>query len=447
MRIVAITNIRMKTAAHEVESHADENSDLTGDPDSNVSRRRVVKVTFDDGDSLVTQINGTKDEITEYYMMNDFVLQDEDTTHRGIFVEFLKDDSSDQPSQKRVAAKSLWDIRKYAQTFPPGYVPQEGLFGEPYGPVQRKNTELPYGAKPIGSGYWSIPNGVADELCGGTLPKDGYERVVNFGGSKWAIHKTPHFGKMVWGLRWVKEVDPVKTAGKKPDKPCPGCGKVGLQNSECKHCHRRIPGKPISSWEGSWAQQEEARKAKKATCLWELKKVAGAGGRVRKNDRGVNKDLNNALKMEKPDRPDKAFSRSEFSQAIEASMSILSKSEQKVIKMRFGFGVEDEQPMSYQEIAEACNADVGLVKRIENNALEKIKNHAMDSALGEYGNRVAAYVGRLLTAGKILPDDGYADGGEPYTDEEIKSFNTCKICGHDNGGDIRCKCRITRETP
>ena len=140
-----------------------------------------------------------------------------------------------------------------------------------------KPLELPEGATYIDSGYWELPAGVAKRLCGGTLPKPGYERIVEFGGSKWAIHETPVRGELVWGLRWIKNLESTeteKTAGSAPNKPCPGCGQPGIPNGACKKCHRHIPGKPITSWEGSWAQQEEAKKSKKATCLWELKKVA-----------------------------------------------------------------------------------------------------------------------------------------------------------------------------
>ena len=38
--------------------------------DSNVSRRRYVRVDFSDGDNLETAINGTKQEIRNYYLPN-----------------------------------------------------------------------------------------------------------------------------------------------------------------------------------------------------------------------------------------------------------------------------------------------------------------------------------------------------------------------------------------
>jgi hypothetical protein len=73
--------------------------------------------------------------------------------------------------------------------------------------AEKRELNLPEGAKYIDSGYWEIPAKVAKQLCGGSLPKPGYERLVEFGGSKWAIHETPVHGKMVWGLRWNKSLD------------------------------------------------------------------------------------------------------------------------------------------------------------------------------------------------------------------------------------------------
>jgi len=61
-----------------------------GTNDDNVSRRRSIKVTFDDGDVVHTEINGTKKEVEDYYYKNDFVKNDEKTMHHGVLVEFLK---------------------------------------------------------------------------------------------------------------------------------------------------------------------------------------------------------------------------------------------------------------------------------------------------------------------------------------------------------------------
>ena len=69
------------------EPYTDEEMDLMAKDDE--SRKRTVKVTFNDGDTLVTGINGTKQEIRDYYMKHEFVKQDETTMHYGVKVEFL----------------------------------------------------------------------------------------------------------------------------------------------------------------------------------------------------------------------------------------------------------------------------------------------------------------------------------------------------------------------
>lgn len=48
-----------------------------------------VKVHFDDGDSLCTDINGSEREINEYYLGKDFAKSDE-TMHKAIHVDFIK---------------------------------------------------------------------------------------------------------------------------------------------------------------------------------------------------------------------------------------------------------------------------------------------------------------------------------------------------------------------
>lgn len=50
---------------------------------------RFIKVTFDDGDYLTTSINGTDQEILDYYIGNKFTLPDEVSFHTAIKVEFI----------------------------------------------------------------------------------------------------------------------------------------------------------------------------------------------------------------------------------------------------------------------------------------------------------------------------------------------------------------------
>jgi hypothetical protein len=51
------------------------------------SRRREVKVTFDDGDYLFTTINGSTDEVESYYIGQSF--ETFNGMHKAIKVEFL----------------------------------------------------------------------------------------------------------------------------------------------------------------------------------------------------------------------------------------------------------------------------------------------------------------------------------------------------------------------
>jgi hypothetical protein len=58
--------------------------------DDATSRRRTVKVTFDDGNTITTDINGTKQEIEDYYIGQVFNHgMEEDDLVYGTSVEFL----------------------------------------------------------------------------------------------------------------------------------------------------------------------------------------------------------------------------------------------------------------------------------------------------------------------------------------------------------------------
>lgn len=66
------------------------NSILTMEEDAERSRARTVRVTFDDGDIVITGINGTKQSILDYYMKREFTKQDENTKMHAVNVEFLE---------------------------------------------------------------------------------------------------------------------------------------------------------------------------------------------------------------------------------------------------------------------------------------------------------------------------------------------------------------------
>lgn len=53
---------------------------------------RTIKVTFDDDDYLITSVNGTVDEIEQYYLNRKFYLSDEyenEKMHTAVKIEFL----------------------------------------------------------------------------------------------------------------------------------------------------------------------------------------------------------------------------------------------------------------------------------------------------------------------------------------------------------------------
>ena len=49
------------------------------------------------------------------------------------------------------------------------------------------------------------------------------------------------------------------TAGSVADTKCPHCGVIGVQNSECKFCHKHIPGKQIAPDKELWNQPENSQ--------------------------------------------------------------------------------------------------------------------------------------------------------------------------------------------
>lgn len=50
---------------------------------------RAIRVIFDDGDVVETSINGTNEQILQYYIGQPFVLQDEKTFHYPVEVQFF----------------------------------------------------------------------------------------------------------------------------------------------------------------------------------------------------------------------------------------------------------------------------------------------------------------------------------------------------------------------
>lgn len=57
------------------------------------------------------------------------------------------------------------------------------------------------GAVYLDLGFWRISEVKAKELCGGRLPRYGYEQVVDLDGKKGVVSRTQDQGKSVWSLR------------------------------------------------------------------------------------------------------------------------------------------------------------------------------------------------------------------------------------------------------
>ena len=52
-------------------------------------------------------------------------------------------------------------------------------------------------------------------------------------------------------------------------------------------------------------------------------------------------------------------------------------------------------------------------------------NEEVDQALRECDEaRAKELTRKYMEANAVIPDDGYADGGEPYTDEELETINS-----------------------
>lgn len=58
-----------------------------------LTKRHTVKVTFENGDTLTTEINGTWVEVATYYLGQPFNLgADLDNLQKAISVEFIKEE-------------------------------------------------------------------------------------------------------------------------------------------------------------------------------------------------------------------------------------------------------------------------------------------------------------------------------------------------------------------
>jgi len=50
---------------------------------------KTIKVTFTNGEVITTSINGTREEICNYYFSNTFYLGEQETPAQGVSIEYL----------------------------------------------------------------------------------------------------------------------------------------------------------------------------------------------------------------------------------------------------------------------------------------------------------------------------------------------------------------------
>lgn len=59
----------------------------------------------------------------------------------------------------------------------------------------------------LSHGFWMVTEAQASRLCGGQLPKPGYEKLVAYGGTHWWVARTPQSSAdkgWVWSIRETK---------------------------------------------------------------------------------------------------------------------------------------------------------------------------------------------------------------------------------------------------
>jgi hypothetical protein len=86
-------------------------SEMAGVSDD-ASRRRHIKVTFEDGNTIETPINGTKKEIRDYYVDKYFNMGvgDEDKMVKALSVEFLSESSYRIDESMNPKLRELWRV-------------------------------------------------------------------------------------------------------------------------------------------------------------------------------------------------------------------------------------------------------------------------------------------------------------------------------------------------
>jgi RNA polymerase primary sigma factor len=94
------------------------------------------------------------------------------------------------------------------------------------------------------------------------------------------------------------------------------------------------------------------------------------------------KELKDVIIDEKAASPFKTLENSEASQRIEQVLSSLTEREEKIIRMRFGIGVNSEHTL--EEVGKYFNLTRERIRQIEIKALKKLRHPARSKQLKEY---------------------------------------------------------------
>jgi RNA polymerase sigma factor (sigma-70 family) len=94
------------------------------------------------------------------------------------------------------------------------------------------------------------------------------------------------------------------------------------------------------------------------------------------------KELKDVIIDEKATSPFKTLENSEASYRIEQVLSSLTEREEKIIRMRFGIGVNSEHTL--EEVGKYFNLTRERIRQIEIKALKKLRHPARSRQLKEY---------------------------------------------------------------
>lgn len=99
---------------------------------------------------------------------------------------------------------------------------------------------------------------------------------------------------------------------------------------------------------------------------------------------GGEKDLKEILNSLTEEMPDQKVSEQHLKRKINSLLALLSKAEQTVLRLRFG--LDDENPLTLQEIGERLRLSRERIRQLESKALMKVRNSPGSQDLALYLN-------------------------------------------------------------